>query len=105
MGITGSGPHIVRVYSARMTDPIPPCTRRRTAYVVWNGRTVSTPLNSLCLEPGCLFVPESIRRPVPEATRDLIRRLLWGRMSLSGSPGRPACLGPGSSGSSTPYRG
>jgi len=65
-------------------DPIPPCPRCRAAHVVRNGRTRSGSPNFLCRGCGRRFVARPKKGPVPDATRDLVRRLLRERMSLRG---------------------
>ena len=67
-----------------MPDAIPPCPRCSATHVVRNGRTQSGSPNFLCRGCGRRFVPRPKRGPVPDATRDLIRRLLRERMSLRG---------------------
>ena len=63
-------------------DPIPPCPRCHAAYVVRNGRTQSGSPNFLCRECGRRFVARPKKGPIPDATKDLIRRLLRERMAL-----------------------
>jgi transposase-like protein len=65
-------------------DPIPPCPRCRAAHVVRNGHNRAGSPNFLCRGCGRQFVERPKKGPVPEATRDLVRRLLRERMSLRG---------------------
>jgi transposase-like protein len=65
-------------------DPIPACPRCRATHVVRNGRTHAGSPNFLCRGCGRRFVDRPKRGPVPEATRQLVRRLLRERMSLRG---------------------
>ena len=65
-------------------DPIPACPRCRATHVVRNGRTQAGSPNFLCRGCGRRFVERPKKGPVPEATRQLVRRLLRERMSLRG---------------------
>ena len=64
--------------------PIPTCPRCRASHVVRNGRTQSGSPNFLCRGCGRRFVERPKKGPVPDATQELIRRLLRERMSLRG---------------------
>ena len=64
--------------------PIPPCPRCHATHVVRNGRTQSGSPNFLCRGCGRRFVERPKKGPVPDATRELVRRLLRERMSLRG---------------------
>lgn len=65
-------------------DSIPPCPRCHATHVVRNGRTQAGSPNFLCRGCGRRFVDCPKKGPVPEATRQLVRRLLRERMSLRG---------------------
>ena len=67
-----------------MPDVIPPCPRCSGTHVVRNGRTQSGSPNFLCRGCGRRFVERPKKGPVPDATRQLVRRLLRERMSLRG---------------------
>ena len=62
--------------------PIPPCPRCHAAHVVRNGRTQAGSPNFLCRGCGRRFVERPKKGPVPDATKELIRRLLRERMAL-----------------------
>jgi len=62
--------------------PIPTCPGCATAHVVRNGHNRSGSANFLCRECGRQFVARPKKGPVPDATRELIRRLLRERMAL-----------------------
>lgn len=63
-------------------NPTPPCPRCCSTHVVRNGHGRSGSPNFLCRACGRQFVACPQRGPVPEATKDLIRRLLLERLSL-----------------------
>src|SRR5215210_5715457 len=63
-------------------DPRPPCPRCHATHVVRNGRTGSGSPNYLCRGYGRRLVPCPKKGPVPEATKNLVRRLLRERMAL-----------------------
>lgn len=63
-------------------EPIPPCPGCAATHVVRNGHNRSGAANFLCRGCGRQFVARPKKEPVPEATQDLIRRLLRERMAL-----------------------
>jgi insertion element IS1 protein InsB len=65
-------------------DPIPVCPRCRAGHVVRNGANRSGTPGFLCRACGRRFVAAPKKGPVPDDTKDLIRRLLGERMSLRG---------------------
>lgn len=64
--------------------PIPSCPRCRATHVVRNGHNRAGSPNFLCRGCGRQFVARPKKGPVPEETRQLVRRLLRERMSLRG---------------------
>src|SRR5436190_23012389 len=62
--------------------PTPPCPSCATAQVVRNGRNPSGTPTVLGRGCGRRFVECPKAGPVPDATRDLVRRLLGERMGL-----------------------
>ena len=67
------------------TDPpLPLCPQCRSDRVVRNGRNASGTPTFLCRACGRRFVERPQAGPVPDDTKDLIRRLLGERMSLRG---------------------
>ena len=60
----------------------PPCPSCRATHVVRNGRNRSGTPTFLCRGCGHRFVADPQAGPVPQATRDLILRLLGERLSL-----------------------
>ena len=64
--------------------PIVPCPRCHGTHVVRNGRLRSGSPQLLCRGCGRRFVPDPKSGPVPDETKDLVRRLLRERMSLRG---------------------
>ena len=65
-----------------MPNAIPPCPRCHALHVVRNGRNRSGSPNFLCRGCGRQFVARPRKGPVPDQTKDLIRRLLRERMAL-----------------------
>jgi transposase-like protein len=65
-----------------VSDPIPPCPHCLGTHVVRNGHNRSGAANFLCRGCGRQFVARPKKGPVPDATRDLVRRLLRERMAL-----------------------
>ena len=64
--------------------PVPPCPRCGAAHVVRNGLTHSGTPNFRCRACDRRFVADPRKGPVPDGTRDLVRRRLGERMSLRG---------------------
>jgi insertion element IS1 protein InsB len=62
--------------------PIPPCPRCGSAHVVRNGLTHSGTPGFRCRACDRRFVAAPKTGPVPEATKDLIRRLLAERLGI-----------------------
>ena len=62
--------------------PPPPCPSCAAAHVVRNGRNQSGTPTFLCRGCGRRFVAEPKAGPVPEATRQLVRRLLGERLGV-----------------------
>ena len=65
-----------------VADPVPPCPRCPTARVVRNGHNRSGSANVLCRGCGRPFVARPRKGPVPDATQELVRRLLRERVAL-----------------------
>ena len=63
-------------------DLVPPCPRCRATRVVRNGHNRSGSPNFLCRGCGRQFVARPRKGPVPDATRELVRRLLRERVAL-----------------------
>lgn len=61
---------------------VPPCPRCPAARVVRNGHNRSGSPNFLCRGCGRPFVARPRKGPVPEATQQLVRRLLRERVAL-----------------------
>jgi transposase-like protein len=64
------------------TAPVPPCPHCRCVHVVRNGHNRAGTANFLCRGCQRQFVERPQRGPVPEATRELVRRLLLERVAL-----------------------
>src|SRR4051794_18523509 len=62
--------------------PIPPCPRCHATHVVRNGKNRSGTPNFLCRGCNRRFVARPKKRPVPEESRQPIRRMLLERLSL-----------------------
>jgi len=62
--------------------PVPPCPHCGETHVVRNGHGRTGSPNYLCRSCSRQFVECPQRGPVPEATQQLIRRLLLERMAL-----------------------
>ena len=65
--------------------PIPLCPRCGAGHVVRNGTNRSGTPGFLCRACGRRFVAAPRKGPVPDDTKDLIRRLLGDRMALRAS--------------------
>ena len=63
-------------------DPIPPCPRCHSTHVVRNGKNRSGTPNFLCRGCDRRFVARPRKGPVPEQTKQQIRRMLLERLSL-----------------------
>ena len=57
-------------------EPVPPCPGCAATHVVRNGHNRSGAANFLCRGCGRQFVARPKKGPVPQATQDLVRRLL-----------------------------
>lgn len=62
--------------------PVPPCPRCGGTHVVRNGHGRTGAPNYLCRVCSRQFVERPKKGPVPEATKELVRRLLLERVAL-----------------------
>jgi hypothetical protein len=85
--------------------PIPACPRCGAGHVVRNGRNATGTPTFLCRACGRRFVERPESGPVPDDTKDRIRRLPGERMSLRGIARVTGASRSWLRGSSTPYTG